>query len=65
MATKAKGCILEAVHDSASEQHWQGFIDKRKVQKYDRLLEPVQDYAATKVKALRERLYLRQAACVA
>ena len=35
----------------------QGFIDKRKMQKYDVLcLEPVQDYDAAKVKALRERL---------
>ncbi len=60
--TKAKSRILEAVHESASDLHRLGFIDKRKMQKYGaRCLEPVQDYDATKVKALRERLHLSQA----
>lgn len=60
--TKAKSRILEAVHESASDLHRLGFIDKRKMQKYGALcLEPVQDYDAAKVKALRERLHLSQA----
>ena len=51
MTTKTKSRILEAVHESASDLHRLGFIDKRKMQKYD----------AEKVKALRERLHLSQA----
>ena len=60
--TKPKSRILEAVHETASDLHRLGFIDKRKMRKYDVLcLEPVQDYDAAKVKALRERLHLSQA----
>lgn len=60
--TKARSRILEAVHETASDLHRLGFIDKRKMQKYDVLcLESVQDYDAVKVKALRERLRLSQA----
>ncbi len=47
---------------ASADLHRLGFIDKRKMQKYDALcLEPVQDYDAEKVKALRERLHLSQA----
>ena len=54
MPTKTKSRILEAVHESASDLHRLGFIDKRKVQKYHALcLEQMQDYDAEKVKALR------------
>lgn len=50
------------VHESACDLHRLGFIDKRKMQKYDALcLESVQDYDAAKIKALRERLHLSQA----
>ena len=60
--TKAKSRILEAVHETASDLRRLGFIDKRKMQKYDALcLQPVQDYDAAKVQALRERLHLSQA----
>jgi len=60
--TKAKSRILDAVHETANDLHRLGFIDKRKMQKYDVLcLEPVRDYDAAKVKALRERLQLSQA----
>ncbi|MDO5623861.1 MAG: DNA-binding transcriptional regulator [Pseudomonadota bacterium] len=59
--TKAKSRILEAVHETAGDLHRLGFIDKRKMQKYDVLcLAPIQDYDAAKVKALRERLNLSQ-----
>ncbi len=62
MTTKTKSRILEAVHESASDLRRLGLIDKRKMQKYDALcLEPVQDYDAVKVKALRARLHLSQA----
>lgn len=60
--TKAKNRVLEAVHETAGDLHRLGFIDKRKMQKYDLLcLEPVQDYDAARVKALRERLQFSQA----
>ncbi len=36
-AAKAKGRILEAVHEAASDLHRLGFIDKRWMQKYDAL----------------------------
>ncbi len=58
---KAKSRIMEAVHEGARDLHRLGFIDKRKMRKYDVLcLAPVQDYDAAKVKALRERLHLSQ-----
>ena len=54
--------ILEAVHETARDLHRLGFIDKRKMRKYDVLcLEPVHEYDAEKVRALRERLHLSQA----
>ncbi len=57
-----KSRILEAVHEGARDLHRLGFVDKRKMQKYDLLcLEPVQDYDAAKIKALRERLQVSQA----
>jgi putative transcriptional regulator len=60
--TKIRNRILEAVRETAADLHRLGFIDKRKMRKYDALcLDPVQDYDAEKVKALRERLHLSQA----
>lgn len=59
---KPKSRIMEAVHEGARDLHRLGFIDKRKMQKYDVLcLESEQDYDAAKIKALRERLQLSQA----
>ncbi|WP_322077693.1 hypothetical protein [Burkholderia cepacia] len=46
MATKAKArsAILGAVHETAADLHRLGFIDKRKMQKYEALcLEPVRN----------------------
>ena len=61
MTTKTKSRLLEAVHETAGDLHRLGFIDKRKMHKYDALcLEPIQDYDAAKVKALRERLHVSQ-----
>jgi len=37
MATKAKSQILDAVHETAMDLHRLGFIDKRKMQKYEAL----------------------------
>lgn len=63
MATKKRDDrILEAVHETARDLHRLGFIDKRKMRKYDALcLEPVPEFDADKVRALRERLHLSQA----
>lgn len=65
MTTKAKSesRLLQAVHETASDLYRLGFIDKRKMRKYDALcLEPMHEYDAKKVRALRERLHLSQAA---
>lgn len=59
---KAKSRILKAVHETAGDLHRLGFIDKRKMQKYDALcLAPVPEYDAERIKALRESLHLSQA----
>lgn len=59
---KPKSRIMEAVQEGAADLYRLGFIDKRKMRKYDVLcLEPVQDYDAAKVRALRDRLHLSQA----
>ncbi len=64
MTTKAKpkSHILDAVHETAGDLHRLGFIDMRRMQKYDLLcVSPVPDYDADRIKALRERLQLSQA----
>ena len=64
MTTKAKpkSDILDAVHETAGDLHRLGFIDMRRMQKYDLLcVSPVPDYDADRIKALRERLQLSQA----
>lgn len=59
--TKAKSRILEAVHDTASDLHRLGFIDKRKQQKLEVLcLEPIPAYDSEKIKALRQQFKLSQ-----
>jgi putative transcriptional regulator len=51
---KANSRILEAVHQTASDLHRLGLIDKRKMQKYDVLcLEPVPAYDAATTPAHR------------
>jgi len=64
MTTKrrARSRILAAVHETASDLHRLGFIDKRKMRKYDVLcLAPVPEYDTAKIRALREGLHLSQA----
>lgn len=63
---KAKSRILEAVHETASDLHRLGFIDKRKMQKYEVLcMEPVPEYGAAKIRSLRKDLHLSQAVLAA
>ncbi|MEW5942904.1 MAG: DNA-binding transcriptional regulator [Pseudomonadota bacterium] len=60
--TKAKSRILEAVHETASDLHRLGFIDMRKMRKFEALcLEPVPQYDSEKIRALREQFQLSQA----
>lgn len=68
MATNAKpkSRIFEAVHETAADLHRLGFIDKRKMLKYDVLcLEPVPQYQSEQIRALRESLNLSQAVLAA
>ncbi len=66
MTTQARSRILAAVHETAGDLHRLGFIDKRTMRNYDALcLQPVPDYDAARVKALRERLQLSQAVLAA
>jgi putative transcriptional regulator len=63
---KAKSRILEAVQETASDLHRLGFIDKRKMQKYDALcVEPIPEYGAERIRALRKNLHLSQAVLAA
>lgn len=63
---KTKSRILEAVHETASDFHKLGFIDKRKMSKFDALcLAPVPEYDSEKIRALRDHLQLSQAVLAA
>ena len=60
--TKTKSPIFEAVHETASDLHRLGFIDQRKMRKFDFLcLDPIPDYDSEKIRALRGRFKLSQA----
>lgn len=60
--TKAKSRILDAVHETAGDFHRLGFIDQRKMRKYDALcLAPIPEYDSEKIRSLRERYQLSQA----
>lgn len=63
---KAKSRIFEAVHETANDLHRLGFIDKRKMRKFDVLcLDPVPAYDREKIRALRDHLQLSQAVLAA
>jgi len=58
---KSKSKILDAVHETASDLHKLGFIDKRKMRCFDLLcLEPIPDYSSDEIRALRDHLQLSQ-----
>jgi len=53
--------ILNAVHESAADLHQLGFIDQRRMRKYDALcLAVIPDYDAERIRGLRERYQLSQ-----
>jgi len=57
---KAKTDILAAVHETAKDLHELGFIDKRKMHKYNLLcLDPIPDYDSKKIRKLRSQLHLK------
>ena len=63
---KAKSRIFEAVHETASDLHRLGFIDKRKMRKFDVLcLDPIPEYTSEKIRALRAHLQLSQSVLAA
>jgi len=41
VAAKAKSPVLDAVHKTAADLHHLGFIDQRKMRKFDLLCQPV------------------------
>ena len=64
--TRAKSRIFEAVHETAGDLHRLGFIDKRKMRRFDALcLDPVPEYDSGKIRALRDHLQLSQAVLAA
>ena len=64
--TKAKSPILEAVHETATDFHRLGSINKRNKHKFDALcLQAVPDYDSEKIRALRDHLQLSQAVLAA
>ena len=64
--SRTKSRIFEAVHETASDLHRLGFIDKRKMRKFDVLcLEPIPPYDSQKIRALREHLQLSQSVLAA
>ena len=59
--TQAKSPIFEAVYETASDLHHLGFIDKRKMIKFDALcLEPIPAYGSDEIKNLRMRHHISQ-----
>lgn len=63
---KARSRIFEAVHETARDLHRLGFIDKRKMRKFDVLcLDPIPEYDSVKIRALRDHLQLSQSVLAA
>ena len=53
--SRAKSRIFEAVYETAGDLHRLGFIDKRKMRKFDALcLDPIPQYDSEKIRALRD-----------
>ena len=64
--TKTKSGLLEAAHETAQDLHRLGFIDKRKMSKFDALcIAPVADFDSVKIRDLRQSLQLSQAVLAA
>jgi putative transcriptional regulator len=58
--------ILDAVHETASDLHKLGFIDKRAMESYNALcIPPVPEYTPEQIKSLRDRYQLSQSVLAA
>jgi putative transcriptional regulator len=58
---KKQSSILDAVHETASDLHRLGFINKRSMERYDALcVPPVPDYTPDQIKSIRERYKISQ-----
>lgn len=58
---KVKSKIFEAVHETANDLHNLGFINKRKMEKFNLLcLDPIPAYDSEQIRALRVQLKLSQ-----
>ncbi|MGS0743060.1 hypothetical protein ACVBEF_14685 [Glaciimonas sp. GG7] len=54
---KTNSRIFEAVHETANDLHRLGFIDKRKMHKFDLLcLDPIPEFRSEKNRVLRDPL---------
>jgi putative transcriptional regulator len=63
---KTKSRLLAAAHETAQDLHRLGFIDKRKMSKFDALcIAPVADFDSVKIRDLRQSLQLSQAVLAA
>lgn len=63
---QAKSRLLEAVHETASDLHRLGFIDKDTMHRYDIVcLNPIPSYDGAKIRALRQQLQLSQSVLAA
>jgi putative transcriptional regulator len=59
---KTSDQILNAVHNTAADLHKLGFIDQRKMRKYDALcLDPIPEYDSETIRSLRDRYQISQA----
>jgi putative transcriptional regulator len=59
--TKRPSPILDAVHETAADLHRLGFIDQRKMRKFNLLcLDAIPSYDSEKIRALRDRFQLSQ-----
>jgi len=60
--TEATRPLLAAVHETATDLHAAGLIDRRRLREYDALcLPPVPAYSGDRIRALRHRHRLSQA----
>jgi putative transcriptional regulator len=63
---KKKSRLLDEIHETASDLHRLGFIDKRSMAKYAALCIPqVPDYSPVEIKSIREKYNISQAVLAA
>lgn len=60
-SSQVENDLLQAIHETANDLYSAGFIDKKRMHKYEALcLEAVPSYDASQVRALRDRYKLSQ-----